>query len=338
MGVTFLKNIVKPEVMADMISAKLPQKIKFAPLAHIDTTLSGIPGDSITVPKYAYIGDAEDVAEGVAMGTTVLTASTTTVTIKKAGKAVEITDEAMLSGYGDPVGQATNQLAMAIASKIDNDCLDALYGAKLIYDGVSANIGYTPIVNADALFGDESDNAMGKVMFINPAQEKTLRLDPEFIDKNKFGGEVMASGVIGKIAGVQVRKSKKVRAVEYEKHNSGTFTVTDEKTSEDGSHVKLSTIQGKCLQADVKIGDKVNKVNKYYACPIVILSTEDPNEAPNADGHAEEETAITIYMKRDVNLEADRDILKKTSVASVDEHYGVALSNESKVVLAKFKA
>ena len=38
------------------------------------------------------------VAEGVAMDTVVLSATTTTATVKKAGKGVEITDEAALSG------------------------------------------------------------------------------------------------------------------------------------------------------------------------------------------------------------------------------------------------
>ena len=111
MPMTKLANLVDPEVMADMVSATLPKKIKFTPIAHIDTTLVGQPGDTITVPKYAYIGDAEDIAEGVAMGTTVLTASTTKATVKKAGKGVEITDESVLSGYGDPLGNATDQLA-----------------------------------------------------------------------------------------------------------------------------------------------------------------------------------------------------------------------------------
>lgn len=336
-GMTKLSNLVNPEVMAPMVSAKLPKKIKFSTVADIDTTLTGIAGDTITVPKYEYIGDAEDVAEGVAMGTTVLTASTTTVTIKKAGKAVEITDEAALSGYGDPAGQAANQLSMAIAAKVDNDCYNELCKAKLVYKGSDAAIGYDAIVKADAMFGDESDEAMNKVMYINPEQEMTLRLDPNFIDRNKFGGEVMATGVIGKIAGVQVRKSKKVTAVEYEVAEAGTLTVTNEETEEDDTHVKLSTVQGKCLQADVKIGDKVNKVTAYFACPIIILSSADPNEDPKADGTAEENAALTIYLKRNVQLEGDRDILKKTTVISADEHYGVALSNESKVVLAKFK-
>ena len=126
-----LANLVNPEVMADMISATLPKQIKFSPIAKIDTTLVGRPGDTVTVPKYAYIGDAADVAEGEAMDPTQLTTSTTTVAVKKAGKAVELTDESVLSGYGDPVGEATRQLTMAIAAKVDNDCLAALYTAPL---------------------------------------------------------------------------------------------------------------------------------------------------------------------------------------------------------------
>lgn len=51
------------------------------------------------------------------MGTTVLKTATTKAKVKKAGKAVELTDEAMISGYGDPFGEATRQIQMAVASK-----------------------------------------------------------------------------------------------------------------------------------------------------------------------------------------------------------------------------
>lgn len=337
MAMTKLENLVNPEVMAAMVSAKLPKKIKFSPIARIDSTLVGRPGDTITVPKYAYIGDAEDVAEGVAMGTTVLTASTTTVSIKKAGKAVELTDESVLSGYGDPVGQATNQLTMSIAAKVDNDCYDALANASLKYDGSANVISYENIVKANAVFGDEADEAMNKVMFINPEQEQTLRLDENFMDKNKYGLEVVMNGAIGKIAGIEIKKSKKVKLVKYEKNESGTITIVDNETAEDSTSKHLSTIKENCIDKLV-VGDKVNAVStEYYACPIVILSTSDPNEASEADSTAEEEPALTIYMKRGVEMESDRDILAKTTVVSADEHYGVALSNESKVVLAKFK-
>lgn len=292
MGKTMLANLVNPEVMADMISATLPKQIKFSPIAKIDTTLVGRPGDTVTVPKYAYIGDAADVAEGEAMDTTQLTASTTTVAVKKAGKAVELTDESVLSGYGDPVGEATRQLTMAIAAKVDNDCLAALYTAPLTYNGSAAQIGYDGIVKADAIFGDEADDTKAKVMYIHPEQEQTIRLDENFMDKNKYGLELVMNGAIGKIAGIEVKKSKKV-----EKDASGN-----------------------------------------WKNPIVILATEDPNEDPTADGTATEAAALTIYMKRAVEVEDDRDILAKTTVISADEHYGVALSNDSKVVVATFKA
>ena len=47
--------------------------------------------------------------------------------------------------------------------------------------------------------------------------------------------------------------------------------------------------------------------------------------------------ALTVYMKRDVNLETERHTLSRTTDISVDEIYTVALSNASKVVLATFK-
>lgn len=345
MALTKLNNLVNPEVMADMITATLPKKIKFSKLAKIDETLVGVPGDTVTVPKYGYIGNAENTAEGVAMGTTVLTASTTKVTVKKATKAVELSDEAMISGYGSPKNEATKQLTMAIAAKVDEDCYHNLCDAPLVYKGEAAKIGYAPIVDANSLFEDESDNALQKVIFINPLQESELRKDPDFMDRNKYNMDVVMDGVIGMIAGCQVVKSKTVIIPEYEKATEGTFTITEPKTAEssggqsDGTHKRLDEVESKCL-GTVKVGDKVNAVsdNKYYACPIVVVDVDDPNEDPKADGFSTDSPALTIYLKRDIMIEPDRDTLRGTTVIASNKHYGVALSNDSKVVLAKFKA
>lgn len=280
MAQTKLTNLVNPQVMADMISAGLDKAIKFSPLAKIDSTLVGQPGNTITVPKYAYIGDAEVVAEGVAMDTVVLSATTTNATVKKAGKGVEITDEAALSGYGDPVGEAEKQLKISIAAKIDNDCYDALNSATAKYDGKAAIIGYEGVVKAVDVFGEEDYTQ--KVMFVHPKQITQLRLDPEFRDKNKYPLDVVMTGVIGEIAGCQVIPSKKVK-------------LTD----------------------------------TYYECPIVKVTNAEVDE---------DVPALTIYKKRDVIVESDRDILKKTTVITADEHYTAHLSNDSKVVVAQFKA
>lgn len=279
---TMIADLINPQVMADMISAKIPNKLVVAPFAKIDTTLTGIPGNTVTVPQYAYIGDAEDIAEGIAAETVKLTTSTTTVTVKKAMKAVELTDEAVLSGYGNPVGETNNQLAKSIASKVDNDAMDALQQAQLIYDGSAAAIKYTGVVDAIDLFDEEVNT--DKVIFVHPKQVTQLRKDSDFISADKYTGDVVMTGEIGKIANCRVVASKKVPMDE-----GGT----------------------------------------NYLCPIVKLNNDAETE--------EDAPALTIYLKRDTNVETDRVSLARKTDISVDKHYTVALSNTAKVVIAKFK-
>lgn len=209
MAQTKISNLINPEVMADIISGKIANKIRVTPYAKVDTTLQGIPGDTITVPAYAYVGDAEDVAEGVECGTTVLTASTTKAKVKKAMKAIEITDESILSGYGDPVAEANSQLYKAIASKIDNDCMKALLGATTqVYNGSSAKIGYNPIVEAIDLFEEEENSE--KVMWVNPKQVTDLRKDANFLSADKYQAGVALTGEVGRIANTRIISSKKI--------------------------------------------------------------------------------------------------------------------------------
>ena len=208
-GVTKLENLIDPEVMADMISAKLPSKIKVSPIAKIDKTLEGIPGSTITVPAYEYIGDAEDVAEGVAMGVTQLATTTKQVTIKKAGKAVALTDEAVLSGYGDPMEETTRQIIKSFATKIDNDCMAELQKATLTYDGTAGIISYDGIVDAVDLFQEE--DVVERVMFIHPKQVTQIRKDPDFLDNNKYPLNTRMTGAIGSIGGCTIVPSLKVK-------------------------------------------------------------------------------------------------------------------------------
>mgnify|MGYP000573905751 CR=1 FL=1 len=85
--ITKLSDLIDPEVMGDMVSARIPKKLRVAPFAKIDDTLAGVPGDTITVPAYTYIGDASDVAEGGEVAIEKMTTSTRKAKIKKAMKA-----------------------------------------------------------------------------------------------------------------------------------------------------------------------------------------------------------------------------------------------------------
>lgn len=273
-GTTKLANMINPQVMADMVSAKLPKLLKFTPLAYVETALEGQPGDTLTVPAFEYAGDATDVAEGEAIPLDQLTTKKTTMTIKKAGKGYEITDEAVLSGLGDPIGQATYQLGLAIANKIDNDIVEI---AKTATQRVAeAPTTLESIDKALQIFEDEED--VRYVAVINPKDAISLKanIGKEWIKGSELGAEMVVSGTFGEAGGVQIVRSKKVE-------------------------------QG-----------------KGFLVQVSAKQTDPDDEAKYG--------AFVINLKRNVAVETDRDIVKKTTVITGDEHYGVYLYDQSKVV------
>lgn len=294
MAITKIEDLINPEVLAPMISAKIEKKIVVSKIAKVDNTLVGQPGNEVTVPQYKYIGDAEDIAEGVAMGTAKLETGSTKFTIKKAGKGVSITDEAILSGYGDPVGESEKQLSTSIANKIDNDVVAVLTkayneltapdGVQLIAGDGTSQISYAGVVDAEDLFDEEVSS--DKILYVHPKQMTKLRKDPDFISADKYGVgmNVMTKGEVGQIGTCRVVRSKKV---------------------------------------------PLDETSAYYLCPMVKLTNDAETE--------EDAPAVTIYLKRDTQVERERKADAGITNLFTNKHYGVALTNTSKVVLCKFK-
>lgn len=328
MAVTKKTNVIIPEVMGAMINAKIEALAKLTPYAKVDTTLQGVPGDTKTVPSWNYIGDAVDVAEGEEVSVTNMTASTTTFTIKKAMKSVGITEESVNSGMGNPIAQAETQLAKSIANKVDNDLLDEVYKATVIYGDGTAVISYGGLVDAITKFEDEEDN-IDKVMFIHPAQEATILKDDNFISADKYEAGVAVRGSIGKVAGCWVKKSKKVRLVTYTKDNSaGTVTLTNENLAEYQAKVDPATL--------LVAGDKVKALatgSQYYVNPIIKLEPDSAETEYTED----ELPALTIFLKADTSTDSEWFPKKQVTDVTACKYYGTALTNAAKVVLAKFK-
>lgn len=208
---TKLTNLVNPEVMADIIEKKLVDAMKFAPLATIDNTLQGRPGDTISLPSFNYIGDASTLAEGSSLTPALLTASAVNVTIHKIANGVSISDEAILSGYGDPVGEITDQLALSVASQEDNEVLATLanIGAAMTHT-TAADPKDTDILAALELFGEDIDGV--KVAVVSPAVYTAMRSNTnQWIPASELAAGVAIRGVVGEYGGCQVVVSNKLK-------------------------------------------------------------------------------------------------------------------------------
>lgn len=210
MATTLLSNLVDPEVMGALVEKKLVDYMKFAPLATIDTTLEGRPGDTISLPFYRYIGDASTLAENYALTPAALTASTVGVQIHKIAQGVEITDEAILSAYGDPVGEIANQLALSIASQEDNEVLGTLanIGATMTYES-NNNPTDTDIIAALEKFGEDIDGV--KAALVSPAVYTAMRSNVNsWIPASELAADIKIKGVVGEYQGCQVMVSNKL--------------------------------------------------------------------------------------------------------------------------------
>lgn len=210
---TMLANLIDPRVLADYIDKKLIENVVFAPLATVDTTLVGNAGDIILYPSYSYIGMASDLTEGSAISTTRLYAASVSAQIKEAGKGVEITDTAILSAYGDPVGEIASQLLKSMADKIDADFLTVLNGiaAGMTYSTAASTCAINVQHLSDALekFGEDIDGK--KTLLVSPRTYTKIRNTKDWAPASEFAAGALVRGAVGQIFGMDIIVSNRLR-------------------------------------------------------------------------------------------------------------------------------
>lgn len=250
-------DVFDPEVVSDMINAKVTKKAVMTGYIKVDSTLAGTPGSTVTIPKWGYIGEAQDYAEGEPIDTTKMAFTTAEYGIKKIGKGVRLTDEAQLSGYGNPIGTATAQIAMSISEKLDNDRVTVLYDSPNVADASTNVIKYASVVDGVDMFNEEQESR--KVILIHSKQKTQLRKDSEFLAADKLGADIMTTGAIGRIAGCDVVVSNKVKLEEGVYYNPIIKLNNDNETEDDLPAITYFLKRGNLVEHDriPGVGDDV---------------------------------------------------------------------------------
>ena len=210
---TLLQDLFVPEVVADAIDKKLVDAIRFSPLAIIDTTLVGRPGDELTMPSYEYIGDAGAVEEGADIPIAKLSQDTEKVKVSKIGKAVEFSDESLLSGANNDIAEeAAKQVVLAVNSKLEADLISEMSAKAVLTAELNLASGNVTHGIADALgkFGEDIDGE--KVLLVPPAVYTALVKSDGWIPNTEAGANIIMNGTVGSIFGAQVVLSNRLTA------------------------------------------------------------------------------------------------------------------------------
>lgn len=262
MAITKVEDLLVPEVMADAVAARVDKAIKFKQFARVDTTLEGEAGETLVRPKYAYIGPAEDLVEGVPVEPTKMSMTSARVTIKEVGKALEPTEQALLARPDMEVTAIEIGLADAISDKMEIDYLEALDSTVLTAAGP---VNADSILSAIDQFEDEDD--FDYVLFINPKDVTQLR--KELVIGNLAGAGFLTDESMAEVLGLAaIVKSKRVEEGTAFVQKAGAVEIVYKKQPEItyGKNVFKRTIE--------ILGNALYAIHLYNESGVVKISGE----------------------------------------------------------------
>lgn len=272
MAVTTTSNVIIPEVLAAMIAAEIPGQLALAGSDAVTVldNLKGGPGNTIKIPRWGTIGDFTEVAEGSAMPVVNIAATAATATVKKFARGVEVTDEALLASYDDPLKEVARQFARYAARAADRELITAAETSTLLHTA-AGTITLNDIVDAIGKWNDASVNISGLVVH-SKVYRDLIKL-AEFKTLTQKADQVIEKGVVGMVYGVPIRVSD-----------------------------AITTVAG------------------------------SPNTYRNL---LLKKSALGLWYQRNMNVETERDTIKRTTVITADSIFATAMFQDNPLPVVK---
>lgn len=210
MANTINQNVIVPEVYAQLVREKIAGKCKVAQFMVTLGDLHGKVGETLTMPKWGYIGDAVDWDINTAMDKTQMKQTSTTATIKAVqAPAVEVSDYDNEVELGNAIEEASNQQALGVARKYDTDAIACALESPLKYKLATKNeITQTELIAMLGLYGDDRDSADFDAIVVHSSFAPSFYTMDMFVKRDLTmtadGNGIAVNGCIGTFLNIPV--------------------------------------------------------------------------------------------------------------------------------------
>ena len=311
---TKLADLVNPQVISDYIELKYANAIRLSPLARLDNTLEGRPGDEITLPQFTYAGMAAAVAEGTDIPIAKISQTIRKVKVSKIGRAIEFTDEALLSGYNNDISmEAAKQVLIAINDKVEADLIANMGDETVLTASIAANADPADGI-ADALtqFGEDIDGQ--KVIVIPPAFYARLRKSKAWVPNTEIGADVMIRGTIGMVHGCQVVPANRLAGAA-----NATYAKTSDQSVTSGKTYYVPGVDNRWTAVANPVAADLGDYYEKTAGTANLAYIVKPG-------------ALAIFSKRGTLVEFDRDKLAQTNYIIGSKIFAPYVYDQSKII------
>lgn len=210
MANTINKDIIVPEVYSALVREKIAGKCKVAQFLVNLGDLHGKVGETLTMPKWAYIGDATDWDINTPMDKTQMKQTSTQATIKAiSAPAVEVADYDNEVELGNAIEEASSQQAEGVARKYDTDAIACALESPLKFQIANKNtITQLELIAMLGLYGDDRDSADFDAIVVHSSFAPSFYAMDMFVKRDLTmttdGNGVAVNGCIGYFLNIPV--------------------------------------------------------------------------------------------------------------------------------------